>query len=70
MSCVNDYYSKRTGYVIEGRSFSDADRASKYLMETCGMDSEESCSYIQRLRREFIGRSKKAKQPQYAGMEA
>lgn len=59
VSCGGDFFSSRLGYVIEGRRMTHS-KAVFFLVDKCGMETEEAVSYLSRLTRHFYGIQKGA----------
>lgn len=51
-----NFYSRSTGYVIDGTHFNSADAAAEYLVSTCFMDATEAWSFVTGLRQAFLRR--------------
>lgn len=50
---MNSYYSKTTGFVIDGRRFGSRDEGANYLIKRCFMSSLEADSFLSRMERVY-----------------
>lgn len=57
---MNDYFSKRMGFVIDDTPMS-RNAAFSYLVNVCGMDEDEADVCLNRLYREYLSRVRAAK---------
>lgn len=57
---MNDYFSKKLGYIIEERNLGGRENAKKYLVKACDMTSDEADSYLARLRNAYFANRKGA----------
>ena len=62
MSYLGDYFTKQAGFVIEGESFRDEERAKSYLIRKLWMTEIEAEHYLLHLKKEFSQRLRRAKE--------